>query len=101
MRPVVRNVLRFVECVALGLWIAIMPPVLAGGTYEVVTGGPSDGFLFFGMIFILPWMAAVFAVVPVSCWKVRAFRLLCRWFSIMLFAWLISIWCLQAMRDRS
>lgn len=84
MKPLVRDILRFLECVALGLWIAVMAPVLAGGVYEVVTGGPSYGFLFVLMLFVVSWFAAVMAVVPAACWKVRKSLLMCRWASILM-----------------
>lgn len=92
MKPVLRDMLHLVEGVVLGFWIAVMPVVLAGGIYEVVTGGPSDGFLFGLMFFAFAWFAAVLAVVPVACCKAARFRVLCRWISLIMLAGLMWIW---------
>lgn len=95
MRPLDRDVLRFIECVSLGLWIALMPFVLAGGIYEIVTGSPSDGFLFILMFFAVPWFAFMMIVVPQGCWNHKRLRLCCRWLSLLLFFGLLMVWCLQ------
>ncbi|MCF7784781.1 MAG: hypothetical protein K9N47_01595 [Prosthecobacter sp.] len=95
MKPSARDVWRFIECVGLGLWFALMTPELAGGIYEVITGSPSDGFLFMLMIFVVPWFAAVMAIVPAACWRVRKFLLMTRWTAFFYLIVLIGIWCLQ------
>lgn len=94
MKPLARDALRFIQCLGLGLWIAVMPFVLAGGIYEIVTGSPSDGFLFETIVFIVPWFAVVMVVVPVACWNHQAFLVLSRWLAMLFLAVLLLIWCL-------
>lgn len=89
-----RGVLRLIECVGLGLWIALTPLALAGGLYEIVTGYPSDGFLFSLSLFVVPWSVAVMCVVPVSCWNGEDFLFRSRQVAIVLLGGMVLIWCL-------
>lgn len=95
MKGFVLKVLWLAECLALGIWIAMMPMVIAGGIYEMATGSPSDGF-FFSMI---PWnlvmIPLLLLAVPLMCWKGGTPLRICRWLALGMFAVLVVLWCLK------
>lgn len=91
MKALAREILRLIECVGLGLWLALMTPVLAGGIYEIVTGSPSDGFLFMLMIYGFPLFAAVLLIVPVGCWKSKKCLNIARWGALFFLVTLVAI----------
>ena len=82
---------RALESVFHGLAAPFLLMAVAGGLYEIVTGSPSDGFLFSLMMFGLPIWMIIIVGIPLTCWHSVKAKLVCRVIVITCFCTILGI----------